>query len=76
MGTDKVVYDVDLASDVKLLATTNADVTFVDDGVKKKLFDIKDNNSLLRVGKSIGSLKIISIDVMDTSFLKKVFTGK
>ena len=76
MTDDKLIYDVDLASDVKLLASMNPDVEFLDNNLKKRLFNDIDGNSLVRVGKVIGSLKIVSIDVIDSTFLGKVFEGK
>ena len=74
--TDKLVYDVDLAKDVKLLASVNPDVTFIDNTLKNKLFDNIKDNDLVRVGKSIGSLKIVSIDVLDKKFLGEIFEVK
>lgn len=76
MTDDKLVYDVDLASDVKLLASMNPDVTFLNGDLKKRLYNDISDDCLVRVGKIIGSLKITSIDVIDSKFLGKVFGVK
>ena len=72
--SDKIIYDVDLASDIKVLVATNRDVTFDDPNLKDKLRTI-DDDAFLRVGKKIASLKIVSLDVIDDSFLKKIFSS-
>ncbi len=69
--TDKVVYDVDLIRDVKLLLVSNRDVTIGDDTLRSKIKSL-DDDTLVRVGKKLGSLIIVSVDVVDDAFLKAV----
>tara|TARA_Y100000034_G_C6575552_1_gene249568 strand:+ start:126 stop:383 length:258 start_codon:yes stop_codon:yes gene_type:complete len=71
---DKIVYDVDLAKDVKSWIANNRDVTWDDDSLKPMLKNIADD-AVLRVGKVIGSLRITSIDLVDDCFLAKIFNG-
>ncbi len=71
---DKIVYDVDLAIDVKLLVSTNRDVTF-DDPILKDRLKNADDDAFIRVGKRLGSLHIFSLDIVDMNFLSKIFGG-
>ncbi|MDP3729019.1 MAG: hypothetical protein Q8R18_06245 [bacterium] len=72
---DKIIFDVDLASDVKSLFSSDKDITFTDLRIKDTVFNL-DDDVLVRVGKSISSLKIISIDIIDVDYLKTVLGGE
>lgn len=74
MADEKLIYDVDLARDVKSFVVSNSDVTFTNATLKDKLFSI-DDSILVRVGKIIGSLKVNSVDIVNKDFLKRVFWG-
>lgn len=75
MADDKIIYDVDLVADVKSLVAMNSDISWADDKLKDKLLTLGEDD-LVRVGKKIGSLKIMSIDLIDNDFLIKVFGGE
>jgi len=70
---DKTVYDVDAATDVKSLLM-HPDVVFDPTSLKDKIRGLSDS-SIVRVGKIIGSLKVVSVDVIDDDFLSRVFTN-
>ena len=68
---DKIVYDVDLIRDVKLLLVSNTDVTVSDNALRNKIKSLG-GDVLVRVGKKLGSLVIVSVDVIDDTFLNAV----
>ena len=67
-----VIYDVDLASDMKSFILNNSDdVSFDSPTLKKNIIDSNDDD-LLRVGKTIDSpIRIVSVDIVDATFFKK-----
>ena len=69
---DIVVFDVDISGNLKHLISVNKDITFGDNSLKDKIWAIP-NKDLVRVGKSISSIKIVSVDVIDDTFMKNVF---
>ena len=70
-----LVYDVDLACDVKDLLVRNSDVS-VEPALRSRILAFSDN-TLLRVTKSLSSLKILNVDVIDDSYLSNTLkSGK
>lgn len=76
MGGDKlfmsdIIYDVDLASDVKdFIVSNDDDVSFSDSTLKSKIMSM-DNDKLIRLGKIINSpTKIVSVDIVDSAFFR------
>lgn len=73
MGKDDItVFDVDISGNLKHLISVNKDITFGDNSIRDKIWAIPDKD-LVRVGKSISSIKIVSVDVVDDNFMKDVF---
>ena len=72
MANDIIVYDVDIAGNLKHLISVNKDIAFDDTKLRTRIWDIP-NNDLVRVGKSISSIKIISVDIIDDNFMKGIF---
>jgi len=65
-----IIYDVDLGIDVKAFVLNNIDsVTFDDANIKKNILD-SDDDTLLRVGKKIDSMHVVSLDIVDADFFK------
>lgn len=66
-----VIYDVDVASDVKDFLLSNAgDVTFDKPQLKTDILGAN-NDTLIRVGRVIDSpTMIVSVDVVDAAFLE------
>lgn len=64
------IFDVMLGADVKSLIVKNNDVS-VANALRASIF-LMDDNSLVRVGKTISSLKLVSADVIDDDYLAKV----
>ncbi|MEK6933833.1 MAG: hypothetical protein AABW75_03085 [Nanoarchaeota archaeon] len=66
-----VIYDVDIARDIKDFIVNNSDdVDFSSLDIKKKIFSVNDDD-LVRIGKIIDSpTKIVSIDVVDAAFFR------
>jgi hypothetical protein len=67
-----IIYDVDLALDIKSFIINNLDVVeFSNPTLKDKILNSGDD-ILLRIGKTINSLtKIVSVDVVDANFFKE-----
>ena len=73
MGKDEItVYDVEISGNLKHLISVNKDITFGDEFIRNKIWSIPDSD-LVRVGKSISSIKIVSVDIIDDKFMKDVF---
>lgn len=72
MAEKIVVYDINLSQDLRILVSENPDIKYADASLKDKIFSIPDNE-LVRVGKVISSIKIVSVDVVSIDFLKKIF---
>ena len=69
MATD-VIYDVDLAGDIKSFLIGNLDVITIADKLKYDILNSNDND-LLRIGKTIDSpINIVSVDNMNPDFFK------
>ena len=69
---DIVVYDVDISGNLKHLISVNKDITFDNPKLRDKIWGIPDGD-LVRVGKSISSIKIVSVDVINDKFMKEIF---
>lgn len=66
-----VIYDMDVAIDVKSFLMSNLDnLSFKDIALKAKILDA-DNNVLLRIGRVINSHTIVSVDIIDDTFFKE-----
>lgn len=61
---DTIVSTIDLASVFKEFVRNNPDIKFADSGLRQTILDSEDN-SLLRVTKSIGSIKIIKVKLIN-----------
>ena len=72
MAEKIVVYDINLSQDLRILVSENPDIKYADASLKDKIFSIP-NDELVRVGKVISSIKIVSVDVVSVDFLKKIF---
>jgi hypothetical protein len=57
-----------LAGDLKDLITTNPDVK-CSESLKKVVFDIKDDDTLLKVTKEFGSITIIDVKIITDELL-------
>lgn len=73
---DSIIYDVDIASDVKSFILSNLDfIDFSSDDLKNKVLRANDND-LLRIGKTINSpIKIVSVDTVNAKFFKSHLFG-
>ena len=68
---DTIIFDVDFASSFKSLIGNN-NVLFADPKLKDTIIRA-DDNSFLLVKKKIGSdITILSVDLVDNAFLKKL----
>lgn len=67
-----IIYDVDLAGDIKAFVLSNLDdISFTSPSFKKAILDA-DADDLLRVGKLINSpMNIVSVDKVDATFFKE-----
>lgn len=72
MPAKNVIFDVDLAKDVKAFMVNNDDVVFNPINLKDAILNT-DDNDILRVGKCISSHIIVSVSKIDDDFLKKLF---
>lgn len=70
--SENVIYDVELARDLKALLRVNEDIEYADISLKDKIWTIPEND-LVRIGKSISSLKIVSVDIINDDFLRTIF---
>ena len=68
---DTIVYDVDSVSELRLLIRNSPDVTFEDPSLRTKIMKDMKSSDLVRYGKKIGSLIIISADIIDDNYLKE-----
>lgn len=67
-----IIYDVDLATDVKSFVVSNWNNILFDNSKLKDAIMKADNDDLLRVGKIINSpMKIVSVDIVDANFFKR-----
>ncbi len=74
---DKIIYDVDLANDVKAFVFLNLDdINFNNLDLRDVILKSKDDD-LLRIGKTINSpITIVSVELVDADFFRKhLFTN-
>lgn len=65
-----IIYDVDLAGDIKSFLIGNLDVVIIPNELKKTINNSNDD-ALLRIGKTIESpINIVSVDNVTPDFFK------
>lgn len=69
--SDAIVYDVDSVSALRLLIRNSPDVTFDDPSLRQKIMKDMKSSDFVRYGKKIGSLIIVSADLIDDNYLKE-----
>jgi hypothetical protein len=72
-----IIYDVDLAIDVKSFVLNNLDnISWKKDSLKDDIINSNDDD-LIRIGKTINSpLMVVSVDKVDATFFKKYLFKK
>ena len=75
MATDSIVKTVILASEFKSFLMNNITDVEISTDLKSHVIDC-DDNALLEVTKSIGSLKIVDIRIIDNDFVNAVLGSK
>lgn len=69
------VVDSMLAGDLKDLLNTNRDIK-CSDSFKQMIFEIKDNDTLLKVTKKFGSIEIVDVQIItDELLIKDLFSS-